>query len=194
MSNPVTIEVKRLIDPEQLKKDMAWSQVNLTGAMMDQASLATHYGMLAARASRQVHDLELLLEITEGKVGRVTRDKAAEEAKAEYEEAKKTDPKAKPEKKTTEAQIAGAVATHPRVIALKKAINEARQIEAQAKTAVEAFRQRRDMLVQAGLLSREEMKGEVSIAKRTEAEALRDSERKASARRVAEAAGILPHS
>lgn len=171
-TNPIT--VKRLIDPEQLRLDLRFSTADLTTAMMNQASLATHYGLIAARAARQVNDLELALEVAEGKVYRKLRDEATAAGV-----------------KPVVADLTKAVALDPRIIALQKAINEAKQVESQSKTAVEAFRQRRDMLVQVGLLSREEMKGEVSIARRHEVEATHETERKALANKVASA--ILNH-
>lgn len=171
MSEVNPIAVKRLIEPEQLRQDLRFSVADLTTAMMNQASLATHYGLLAAKATRQVNDLALALEVAEGKVYRKLRDEAAAGG-------------AKP----VVSDLTKAVALDPRIIALQKAINEAKQVEGQAKTAVEAFRQRRDMLVQAGLLSREEMKGEVSIARRQEVEATREVERKALASKIAHTA------
>lgn len=140
-------EVRQLVDPDQLKRDMTFSPTDLTNAMMEQASLFAHYGVLAAKASRQVDDVKMLLENVEAKVYRKVRDEAATEGV-----------------KLTEAQVEKQVVTHEQVIAFRKALNEAKQIEAIAKTAVEAFRHRRDMLVQQGLISREEMKGELSIA------------------------------
>ena len=170
MTTPVQLSVKRLIDESQLKADLAFSQTDLSSAMMTQASMATHYGMIAAKASRQTHDLELALEVAEAKVYRNLRD--ASVAAGE---------------KVTEAQLAKSVAIHPTIVALNKALNESKQVEAQSKTAVEAFRQRRDMLVQAGLLSREEMKGEVSISRRHEVEGLREDQRRQLAQKIASA-------
>lgn len=170
MTTPVQISVKRLIDEVQLKGDLAFSHGDLSSAMMAQASLATHYGMIAAKATRQTNDLELSLEVAEAKVYRNLRDVSASAGE-----------------KVTEAQLAKNVAIHPTIVALHKALNEAKQVEAQAKTAVEAFRQRRDMLVQAGLLSREEMKGEVSISRRHEVEEMRDDQRRLLAAKVASA-------
>ena len=144
-------EVRQFVDADQLKKDMTFSPVDLTSAMMEQSSLFAHYGVLAAKASRQVDDIKLLLETIEAKVYRKLRDEAADEGK-----------------KTTEAQLEKSVATHDQVLSYRRALNEAKQGEAIAKTAVEAFRHRRDMLVQQGLISREEMKGELSISARRE--------------------------
>jgi hypothetical protein len=145
-----THKVRNFVETESLNADLGYSHADLSGAMAEQSSLFVHYGVLAAKASKQVDDLKMVLEVTESKVYRMLRDKASEEGT-----------------KVTEAQLEKSVSVHPRVIEFKKALNEAKQVEAVAKTAVEGFRHRRDMLVQAGLISREEMKGEVSINRRT---------------------------
>jgi len=181
------IKVDTLIDPIQLKKNLAFTTADLGTAMMQQASLYSHYGVLAAKAAFQTDKLELSLEIAESKVDRQLRDQTLTAAKAELALAHAAgDAKAKLEKALTEAQLAKLIAAHPTVIALKKALNEARQIEAGAKTSLEAFRQKRDMLVQMGAQGREEMKGDLSIRIRGDHEALRDAARKDSARRIIE--------
>ena len=154
------IKIVNLIASEQLAKDMKFSITNLSDAMMQQASLFVHYGTLAAKASHQVDSVKMLLEVAESKVYRMLRDKAVEEVV-----------------KVTEAQLEKSVATHEKIIALKRVLNEAKQIEANAKIAVEGFRHRRDMLVQQGLLSREEMKGEVSINRRNAVEAAQEAQK-----------------
>lgn len=163
-------EVRQLIDTEQLNRDMTFSPTNLTDAMMAQAALFAHYGVLAAKASRQVDDVKLLLENVEAKVYRKIRDEAASSGT-----------------KMTEAQLEKAVAINEHVIAFRKALNEAKQIEAISKTAVEAFRHRRDMLVQQGLISREEMKGELSIAAKRAHEDELDSLKNRYLKRIQEA-------
>jgi len=57
-----------------------------------------------------------------------------------------------------------AVSRNDRVVSMKRALAQAKRVETVTKTAVEAFRHRRDMLVQQGLISREEMKGQLGIA------------------------------
>ena len=138
------------IDARQLKTDLAYSSNNLSTAMSDQASLFAHYGTLAANASRQVDVIKLLLENTEAAVYKILRDKAAADGE-----------------KLTENQLEKMITRHARVIAMKRSLNEAKRIEAICKTAVESFRHRRDMLVQEGLISREEMKGNIRIAEKT---------------------------
>lgn len=144
-----TFKVRQFVEPHILKKDISFSLADLGTAMMEQASTFVHYGSLAASASKQVDDLKMLLEVAESKVYRSLRDDAATAGT-----------------KVTEAQLEKSVSVHPKVIQVKRALNEAKQIEALAKVAVEGFRHRKDMLVQQGAQNREEMKGEVSINRR----------------------------
>lgn len=138
------IRVFNYIDSKQLKEDISYSLVDISGAQSRQAQLFVHYGELAAKAARQVDNIKLLLENTEAAVYRVLRDRMATAGE-----------------KFTETLLDKMVSRHERVIAVKKALNEAKQIEAVAKVAVEGFRHRKDMLVQHGATEREEMKGEL---------------------------------
>jgi len=152
----LTRAVKQYVDRDALKKDVSFSMADISSAMMDQAALFAHYGVEAAKASRQVDDLKLMLENTESRVHRELRDAAAEKGE-----------------KVSEALLDRMIARDSRVINAKRALNEAKQIENVAKIAVESFRHRRDMLVQQGLIQREEMKGEVAvIARKTREESL----------------------
>lgn len=151
---PVKVRVKALVDADQLKRDLSYSVADLSSAMADQASLFVHYGVLAAQAAKQVDSIKLALENAEARIYRLLRDEAAEKAV-----------------KLTEAQLEKGVASHQRVIAFKKALNEAKQVEAVAKIAIEAFRQRRDMLIQQGATERQEREGDLRIQRREAADA-----------------------
>lgn len=142
--------VKDFIDAAQLKKDMSFSPNDIDTAMIEQASMFAHYGMLHADAQRQVNTVKLLLESTEAAVYKMTRDKM--DAAGE---------------KFTEPLLEKLVMRHARVVALKKALNAAVRVESMGKIAVEGFRQRKDMLIQQGVKMREEMKGELRIAERS---------------------------
>lgn len=155
-------KVKRLVDEVQLKKDLNFSNLELSNAMVEQASLFAHYGILAARASRQVDDTKLLLENTEAKVYRLIRDKMAEDGI-----------------KITEVQLEKQVSIHSQVMQFKRALNEAKQIEAIAKIATESFRQRKDMLIQEGAQGRAEMSGEVFTSRRNAVEEVNEASRAA---------------
>lgn len=140
------VRVLNFVDPTKVKGDLTYSIANLSGAMVDQAALFAHYGELAAKAARQVDDLELMLDVAKAKVSRVVRDEAA-----------------KAGLKPSVAQVEADVMVHGKVIEYRQAINAAKQIEASAKTLVEAFKQRKDMLIQLGAGEREEKKGELRI-------------------------------
>lgn len=144
--NKRTIKVVDFVDADRLKSDLAYTTADLSSAFMTQASLFAHYGVLAAKASRQVNNIKMLVDNTEAQVYRIIRDEMASAGT-----------------KITEATINAAVTRHERVVAAHRALNEARQIEDVTKTAVEAFRHRRDMLIQQGFIQREEMKGELKI-------------------------------
>jgi vacuolar-type H+-ATPase subunit H len=162
MSEARKYEVRSFVDAMQFKKDVSYSSADLSGAMETQAALFAHYGELHARAARQVDDLELLLENAEAKVYRMLRDDASKKGE-----------------KVTEAMLEKFVSVHPQVVQFKRALNEARQIEATAKVYVEAFRNRKDMLVQQGAQAREEYKGEVFIAARSAGEEYLEEQKKA---------------
>ena len=138
--------VRNFIDDKVLAADIAYSLTNLSDAMQRQPGLIVHYSTLAAKAARQVNDLKLVLEATESAVYRKLRDDALVA-----------------DEKTSDAQLTKFVAASKRVLAIKRALNEAKQIEAIAKGAVEGFDHRRDMLVQEGASSREERKGELRV-------------------------------
>jgi hypothetical protein len=149
-----TVAVKNHIDPDKLKADLAYSLTNLSDAMMHQAGLHAHYTELLARCSRQVDDIELVLEVQEAKAFRKIRDALVAE-----------------EKKVVVSEIERDVRADPTIIAVKRALNAAKQVEATAKGAVKAFEQRKDMLVQHGADGRQEREGDLRTMGRLQREA-----------------------
>lgn len=154
-----TYKVINYLDATKLKKALRFSPTDLDSAQMDQAALFADYGVLAAQASHQVDVVKLLLENSEAAVYKLLREAAAERGE-----------------KVTEAQLEKLVARHPRVISMKKALAEAKQVEAVGKVAIEAFKQKRDMLIQQGVVQREERKGELYTLGRSVAEDARKSQ------------------
>lgn len=168
-----SLKVSDFFDADQLRKDLAYSTADLSSSMAEQAAMFAHYGVLAAKASLQTDKFKMLADNTEAAVSRIIRDEKA--LKGE---------------KVTEAQITSLVIRHPRVVDARRAVNEAKQIEAVGKIAVESFRHRRDMLVQQGLISREEMKGELSVSmKNIKEEQLEESKGRMLERRANRQAG-----
>lgn len=163
--------IRDFVDPVTIRKDLAYSDNNLSDAMMQQASLFAHYGQLSAEALRQLEIAKLLLDQTEAAV---------------YQQLRKDLLKAG--EKVTEAMLEKLVSRSKRVIAMKQAVIEARRVESVAKTAMEAFRHRRDMLVQKGLISREEMKGEMRIMEKTVREEAAGLQRTDALQRIQDAA------
>jgi len=166
---PPAVTVVNYVDQAELKRDLAYSLANLSDAMSEQASLFAHYGVQAAKSSHQVDVVKLLLENTEAAVYRLERDRL--EGAGE---------------KVTEPLMEKLVTRHDRVIAMKRALNEAKQVEAVAKAAMEAFRHRRDMLVQQGLIEREERRGDLSIGSRNAREDAQQHQRESTLERLAE--------
>jgi hypothetical protein len=155
---PVPVQVRKYrvrdyLAEEDLKGKLSYSTSDLGSAMAEQAALFAHFGVLAAKCSKQVDDIKILLENAEAKVDREIRDAMAMLGE-----------------KITEGIVERKIARHPQVIAYKRCLNEAKQVEKVANTTLEAFRHRKDMLVQAGATAREERKGEMSMAVKRELE------------------------
>lgn len=146
--------VHKYVDAAQLKRDLAINPSEVGNAMLEHASRTIEYGVKLAQAGKQADTVKMLLEAVEAKVDKSIRNTHAAAGA-----------------KVTESAIEKEMRLHPKVIAYRKLLNEARQIETLAKSAVDAFRQRKDMLVSFGMLQREEMRGEVSVNRRQAVEA-----------------------
>lgn len=144
--------VRNYLDRDQLTKDISFSVTRLTEAMMDQGALFVHYGIIHSKSQRQTDRFKTILEVTEAKAFRKLRSLAAKSGD-----------------KVPHNQLEREVAIQMDVVVIKNLLAEAKQVESIAKAAYEGFRHRKDMLIQQGLISREEMKGEASISRRTEA-------------------------
>lgn len=136
------------IDPDQFEKDVKFSPVDLDSAMIQQASFAAHYGVLAAKASQAAGKEKIRLQTAEAKAYKDIRDAAANE-----------------KVKMTEAQISAEVSVTPMVLNAKLKYNDALYQAELGRVASEAFRQRRDMLVQVGKDARDERQGELLVRK-----------------------------
>ncbi|MBE0438112.1 MAG: hypothetical protein IBX56_20215 [Methylomicrobium sp.] len=157
--------VRMFVNPEQLKEDVSINMADLTDCFLNQASLFAHYSSMAAKASEQADNLKLVLEVKEA------------ELNAEHRESL-----LKGGGKVTEQMVTNAVLTDPRYIKVRKMHNEAKGVLEMLKAVPEAFRQRRDMLIQIGTNAREEMKGDLFIRSKEQKEAdLRERTRKAAA-------------
>jgi len=151
--------LKTFIDPVQFKEDIGVNMVDLNNAFISQASLFAHYGMQSARAAEQHENSKLILETKEAQLNVHHRHLLLDTGV-----------------KITEAMVTNAVLTDPIYLKARKLLNEAKGVLEMNKATTEAFRQRRDMLIQLGADAREERKGEMFV-KTVE---LRNSERESS--------------
>lgn len=136
----------KIIDVEQLKKDITFAESEIDNAMQEQASLFVHYAVLHAHAGAFADKVKNLLRLTEASVGKTIREDAEVSGA-----------------KITERKIEESILLDKGVQKLKSTLIEAEMDEQIAHSALEAFRQRRDMLVQRGVALREEAKGTVRV-------------------------------
>lgn len=144
------VTLDSFVDPAKLVADLALNEVDLNDAFLNQAGLYAYYGVLAARAAAQAASTKLLRDVTEAKVSQEVRSRALDD-----------------KEKVTEAVISERVTLDPRTKAVNKAYIRATEIEGELKSAAEAMRQRRDMVIQLGASSREEAKGTARMSLNT---------------------------
>jgi hypothetical protein len=140
------ITVTNFIDGKQARTDSSFSLADLSSAFQGQMSFRIHYGELKAKAERQVNDLKLKLEAAESRVYREIRDDMT-----------------KQNVKVTEKLLEQEMNAHRTILAIKLAINEAKQVFEVAKAVYEAFDDRQKMLMSAGAKDRVEMEGDIRM-------------------------------
>lgn len=138
--------VNDFIDVDQYRKDIDPDNLDLSYSMMRQAGLFAYYSTQAAKAQHQMDKMEQMEEIVMARLDRKERDTASAAGT-----------------KITEAQIKALIALEPKAIAVRSAVNRAREIASICKSSADAFRHRRDMLIQLAFNGREEKKGELRL-------------------------------
>lgn len=150
-------KVQNLLDPKQLKADVGFDATNLDSMWATQAALYVRYGVIAARAEHQAASFKNRLGVIEAELGKEARDELPKSGQ-----------------KVTEGTVKEYVASHPRMAEANEHYNKAVLINNLAKTALEALRQRRDMIVQASkhhleqMVMRDSFKGGSAPAAREE--------------------------
>lgn len=136
------MELDNFISPEAMLKDVGFTAETVTSAFISQASLFSYYAAKHARAERQEarakHNLEIVEAILDKKYRKHFRDEGV---------------------KFTETVIANEIIASKMHREATDDYIDAKQICSVCKAAVEAFRHRKDMLIQVGADSREEKKG-----------------------------------
>lgn len=133
-------------DPRQLKKDLAFSENNLDDAFISQAGMFAHYSGLAHRAARRYDQLVQQEKLVYAMLDQEVRQGAADAGE-----------------KITEAAIKNRILLDSRHRKIIERMLDAKAVAAMTKDGCEAFKQRRDMLIQVGANMREEFKGEARL-------------------------------
>ncbi|EGR3221676.1 hypothetical protein N7I40_004046 [Vibrio parahaemolyticus] len=131
---------------EQLRKDLQIRDSDLDGCMTEQASLYAYYSTLYAKAQYEADHAKSQVEVLRAKKYSTLRNAKAGRGV-----------------KFTEAQLEAEVARSADVIEAINKANLARMRATIIKEGLEAFKQRRDMLVQKGKARLEERKGELYL-------------------------------
>jgi hypothetical protein len=134
--------ITKFYDEEQALKDVRTYNPDLQIDFLRQSGLFAHYGNLLAKAEAQHDKLCHALERSEAKLFRATKAEALAAGK-----------------KMTDSEAKSIVESHDQIYGGKLLIVEAREQVMQLKAMVEAFKQRKDMLMQLGMTAREELKG-----------------------------------
>lgn len=138
--------IDAIIDLPQFFEDVKFDPINLTDAFADQAGLYAHYAALSFKAAQQLSRLKVMVNMTWAKLDKEIRDRAASEGI-----------------KLTEKAIETEIERSRAYVEAKINANEAEAIDRLIRDALEAFKQRRDMLIQNGVVNRVEMEGEMRM-------------------------------
>lgn len=135
------------LHPTQIKRDLAFDHSNMDESYISQAGLYFHYAEVSARVNRLLEDTKLRLGILEAEIYTELRDEAE-----------------KSKQKITEALLDKKIKLDLRYRRMSSKLNNVRHLAAIAKETLEAFKQKRDMLIQKGADIREEMKGSLYLS------------------------------
>ena len=135
------------IDMVSFGKDVLVDKNNLSESFANQGGMFAHYSVAVYQASLQASSKKLLMDTIYA-----TLDKEVREAAVASGE------------KITEDKVKQSIRMNPKFIIAQKDHIEAEALYDHYRNLLEAFRQRKDMLVQMGADAREEMKGELRMS------------------------------
>lgn len=132
-------EPKLFIEPGDLQESLHFTEANIQGAIIEQASLFAYYAKISSDAMIQADKFKNRVEILESRIAQEIRDEAAESGK-----------------KVTEAAIKQQISGDPRYVKAQLNYSKAKAQADYCKNALEAFKQRKDMIIQIGVAQRQE--------------------------------------
>lgn len=133
------------IDPNQLKADISINTADLDTAMIEHAALELHYASQTAHARRQYERIKSAIEILEARLDAEVRTAWVGE------------------KKPTEAAIKAAVLADRRYSTSQSKLIDAQHIWKLCEAAENAFRSRKDMLLEVARDRRKEKEGQLRV-------------------------------
>ncbi len=141
-SKKPALELNTFISTEQLQKDLAITPNNLTECYTNHAALYAWYSEQYRAAQFQADRLDNQEKLVYAKIEMDVRKNAVVEGE-----------------KLTEASVKSRVLLDPRYQKIATLKLESEMIAGLTRDATEAFKQRRDMLIQLGSDAREEVRG-----------------------------------
>jgi hypothetical protein len=154
VAEKATDGLKRFIDAEQMKLDVAINPVDLDNAMMEHASLYVHYASNTVNARRQYERIKNAVEILEATLDAEYRQQFIDEGK-----------------KATEAMITNAIKADKRWSSAQSKEIEAQSIWKLCEVAESALIQRKDLILEVARDRRKEREGQLRVL---EESAMRD--------------------
>ncbi len=133
------------IDSDQVKADISINLADLDTAMIEHAGMELHYASQTAHARRQYERVKSAIEILEAKLDAEVRTAAVGD------------------KKPTEASIRAAVTADRRYSAAQSKLIDAQHIWKLCEAAENAFRSRKDMLLEVARDRRKEREGSLRV-------------------------------
>ena len=138
--------LKRFIDSDQVKKDIAINPNDLDTALLEHASIYIHYAEQTVKARRQYDRLKNAFEILEARLDGEYRESLGGGAK-----------------KPTEASIRNALVADKRWSGAQAKVIEAGSIYRYCEVVENAMSQRRDMILELARNQRKEREGELRV-------------------------------
>lgn len=134
------------IDPDQLQRDLHFTEVTISDGMTKQAALFAHYARLSADATYQSDRAKQQVELLEAQLNQKYRDSMVAAGT-----------------KFTEKAIDAMVIQDSGYQAAQERAHEAKAIASMVASAADSFRHRKDMLIQVGADLRLEKQGELRM-------------------------------
>ena len=146
--------LKQFIDDTKVKVDISINTADLDSAMIQHAGLEWHYATQTAHARYQYERIKSAVEILEAKLDAEYRESLAAAAEGDGDKKKKA---------PTEAAIKATILADRRYASAQSRLHESQHIWKLCEATENAFRSRKDMLLEVARDRRKEREGELRV-------------------------------